>query len=96
MHPDFFYTVWAPLQHEFYPDAGVFSKPTLKDMEIRLALARLAYPHFRARLWNLLYLEPRILAFNHLRNLWLLMEFFLPMVRYHYFLSRPLCSLNIL
>ena len=80
MHPDFFYPIWAPLQHAFYPGAGVYTKPKLKDMEIRLAVARLAYPQFRARVWNLLHHQPPILAFNHLRNLWLLMEFFLPMV----------------
>ena len=85
MHPDFFYTYWAPLQHELYPNAGVFTKPILKDMEIRLAMARLAYPHFRARLWNLLHKQPPVHAFNHLRNLWLLLEYFLPLVCISFF-----------
>ena len=49
-YPGFYCAFWAPLQHVFYPDTGVFLKPNLKQIEATLLCVRLAYPVIRARL----------------------------------------------
>ena len=78
-YPGFYCAFWAPLQHAFYPDTGVFLKPKLKQIEATLLCIRLAYPVIRARLHAFLQEADEPLL-SHARNLFMALEFFLPLV----------------
>jgi hypothetical protein len=77
--PIFFYPFLGPLKHAFYPESKVKQKPRLKEIEIIFTSCTLMYPSIQDRL---LRLEDTVTgtAKNHLRNLIIFFEFFLPVV----------------
>jgi hypothetical protein len=77
--PVFFYPFLGPLKHAFYPESKVKQKPHLKEIEIIFSSCSLIYPSIQDQL---LRLEERVVgkAKNHLRNLIIFFEFFLPIV----------------
>jgi len=79
--PEFFYPFLAPLLHVFYPKSKVRSKPHLKQIEICFTICALVYPKIKEELLAINPDELEIDLRNHWRNLVLLFEFFIPLVR---------------
>ena len=76
--PEFFYTFFAPLRHSYSPSSQVFTKPKLKEIECVTALA-LIWPEWWDRFHFLLgQLTGKL--YMHLRNIVLILYFFLPIV----------------
>ena len=79
--PEFFYSFFAPLSHSFHPNGAVYKKPKLKQIESFVTALRLIWPEFRDHFWVILdYVNG--LQKKHLRNVLLIMEFFVPIVRF--------------
>lgn len=80
--PLFYYTFWAPWRHVMYPNHSVFLKPKLKDIEINLTCLRLSYPEIRDELKRFLDKgDMKNKCYCHARNLYMVFEFLIPMVR---------------
>jgi hypothetical protein len=77
--PLFFFPYIAPLKHAFYPESKVKSKPHLKEIEIVFTTCTLIYPRIQDRLLNLENVVEGA-STNHLRNLIIFFEFFVPVV----------------
>ena len=73
--PEFFYSFFAPLKHSFNPRSSVFSKPKLKEIEAVATALALIWPDYRAKTML------RGKALTHFKNIILIMDFFLPIVR---------------
>jgi hypothetical protein len=78
--PLFFFPYIAPLKHLFFPESKVKCKPHLKEIEIVFTSCTLIYPQIQERLFGLNDVVEGEMK-NHLRNLIILFEFFLPVVR---------------
>ena len=81
--PVFFYPFLAPLKHAFYPDSKVKVKPHLKEIEIVFTACTLIYPEIQDRLLSLQEAVEGV-AKNHIRNLLIFFEFFLPVVNFYF------------
>ena len=77
--PEFFYTFFAPLHHHFFPDSAVFANQKLKMIESIFTVVRMLWPDYRAK-FHLLLTFVFGLRRTHLRNILLVMDFFVPLV----------------
>src|SRR5690348_5903545 len=77
--PEFFYTFFAPLRHSYSPSSQVFTKPKLKEIECLATALALIWPEWREQYHFLLGHVKGQLA-THLRNIVLILDFFLPIV----------------
>src|ERR1051325_3977495 len=77
--PEFFYTFFAPLRHSYSPSSQVFTKPKLKEIECVTTALALIWPEWRGRFHFLLgQLTGKL--YMPLRNIVLILDFFLPIV----------------
>jgi hypothetical protein len=77
--PCFFFPFIAPLKHIFFPESKVMCTPHLKEIEIVFTTCTLIYPEIQDRLLGLENVVEGKMQ-NHLRNLTIFFEFFLPVV----------------
>src|SRR5271154_5401168 len=47
--PQLYYPFWASFYHEIFPDAKVYLKPSLRDIDMIFTILRLAYPSVRTK-----------------------------------------------
>ena len=77
--PEFFYTFFAPLRHYCSPGSKIFAKPKLKEIEAVATALALIWPEFREKYHFLAtMLSGKTLV--HLKNIILILDFFLPIV----------------
>jgi hypothetical protein len=79
--PEFLYSFWGPYMHSIYPKSKVFKKPHLKQIEISLLCLRLAYERVSDRVDTLITTIEHPYR-NHLRNLRIAFNFFIPTVSF--------------
>ena len=84
--------VFAPLFHEVISDANFNKKARLATIACFLTYVRLAYPSFKAQLFQAYDQVKRLgtnpVGVSHLRDLVKLLEFFIPVVSH---MSAPIC-----
>jgi len=73
----------APWFHHSFPDRKFYSAPKLRAITHRLSLIRLSYPSWRKDLREALLLDLPVGNRQHLLNLQLLVEYFIPLVSEH-------------
>jgi len=77
--PEFFYTFFAPLRHSYNPRGNIKIKPKLKEIEAVVTALRLLWPEFREE-YHLLLTVVRGKRLTHLRNILMILDFFIPVV----------------
>lgn len=70
----------APFFHHSFPDRKFYAVPKLRSITYRLSLVRLSYPYWRKTLRLALQDDLPVADRQHLRNLKLLVEYFIPLV----------------
>ena len=78
---EFFRPFIAPFVHHYFK-SKVYIKPTLKTIESFFTVMRMSYANVRDELHAVLDEMPPGPAYNHARNLYAMMEFFIPLVTF--------------
>ena len=78
--PEFFYTLFAPIRHSYNPSSKIFAKPKLKEIEAVSTTLALIWPGYRPQFHHLLAAMEDGKRRTHLRNIILVLDFFLPIV----------------